>query len=479
MDILPVIVERTNRNPITTATTTEAEGGVEYFRDESGNDGEGRDGPSTDGRWKGRVVAVTSPMLCLAIVALIVAILVIGGLRLEHFRQRRLPLPARTVEVRYNDDGTGTKRTVRFKILQIADIHLGERPDTDWGPEQDRKTYVALEKIIGYERGTTSNDDDDDPDGGGWSTGNIGAGPIDLLLLSGDQLTWNGTASNANATLYYRQLGRFLSGFGIPWAMTFGNHDDGPNTPRDGNITNPHLRRDLYRTDSEFRLSRTKVGPSYLFGTTNYWLDIINDGKDRIDSRSFMLGRILVLDSGGGCLNQEITRGQIEWFQQTNVDHSVPVVAFQHIPTSDFQYSNDEDDGNGGDGNVCSGMNGDGGIAPLYDDAGIVAALWNASNVHFLGVGHNHGNDYCCPLNDWGQQGDQQQQRQRQQYSDREEMSLCFGRHSGYGGYGSWDRGSRVYELTWTTINGNVDSFGWKSWVRLESGEVVDYYGQN
>ena len=77
-------------------------------------------------------------------------------------------------------------------------------------------------------------------------------------------------------------------------------------------------------------------------------------------------------------------------------------------------------------------------------------------NVHFLAVGHNHGNSYCCPTS-----------------RNNGVLSLCFGRHSGYGGYGNLDRGARVYELSVDTENGY---FSYKSWVQMESGDVTEMY---
>lgn len=58
-------------------------------------------------------------------------------------------------------------------------------------------------------------------------------------------------------------------------------------------------------------------------------------------------------------------------------------------------------------------------------------------------------------------------------------LSLCFGRHSGYGGYGEFDRGSRIYELrirgTTVPMEGKkVVSF--HSWVQIESGNVTEEY---
>ena len=71
-----------------------------------------------------------------------------------------------------------------------------------------------------------------------------------------------------------------------------------------------------------------------------------------------------------------------------------------------------------------------------------------------LGVGHNHGNDFCCHAGGG--------------------LHLCYGRHTGYGGYGTWDRGARVYELSIDL--GTSGSFKWSSWVRMEDGSIIDAY---
>jgi len=44
-------------------------------------------------------------------------------------------------------------------------------------------------------------------------------------------------------------------------------------------------------------------------------------------------------------------------------------------------------------------------------------------------------------------------------------VNLCFGRHSGYGGYGNWMRGSRQILLDEKHITT-------KTWIRLEDGSV-------
>jgi hypothetical protein len=302
-------------------------------------------------------------------------------------------------------------QTWKFKILQIADIHLGEAEDTDWGPEQDRKTWIVLDKLISLES-------------------------PDLMVLSGDQVTANNCESNA--TEYYRLLGQFLSRYGIPWATIFGNHDDLDFEIPGTNLTKPakYSRKDLLEMDQSFLLSLTQEGPSNVFGTTNYVLDIPMGDRPA--------AQIIFLDTGGGSLPQAIQQSQVEWLEKECLFSSnLPAVAFQHIPTQDFHFNED----------VCQGFHGEG-VGSVDFDAGIVQALSNSGRVHFLGVGHNHGNDYCCP------------------YSDTK-LHVCYGRHSGYGGYGTWERGARVYELT-IHEEDPYHALHWKSWVRLESGRIVD-----
>eukprot|EP00522_Entomoneis_paludosa_P017279 CAMPEP_0172448024 /NCGR_PEP_ID=MMETSP1065-20121228/7127_1 /TAXON_ID=265537 /ORGANISM="Amphiprora paludosa, Strain CCMP125" /LENGTH=140 /DNA_ID=CAMNT_0013199405 /DNA_START=117 /DNA_END=539 /DNA_ORIENTATION=+ len=135
-------------------------------------------------------------------------------------------------------------------------------------------------------------------------------------------------------------------------------------------------------------------------------------------------------------------------------------MAFSHIPTQEFVYTEQQ----------CVGENNDGGFSPPRDgDAGLVPTLQqNLSNVFALAVGHNHGNDYCCALSASNNDSSSQ-------------LHLCFGRHSGYGGYGSWDRGARLYQLEFQgSSNGNQgmqkSNFAWKSWVVMESGDIQDEY---
>jgi len=155
-------------------------------------------------------------------------------------------------------------------------------------------------------------------------------------------------------------------------------------------------------------------------------------------------------------------------------DGRIPAIAFQHVPSSREAFSF-ADDG------TCLGSAGDGNdkLDPLDRDAGIVDALLRAGNVHLLAVGHNHGNDYCCPISsaattsvdrEGGGSGSSDRRR-------RTELHVCFGRHSGYGGYGDFARGARMYELSLLDNDSSSHQLlAWRSWVRMESGHVVDEY---
>lgn len=320
-----------------------------------------------------------------------------------------------------------------FKIVQITDIHLGEAENLDWGPLQDVHTWHVLDSVLKAEA------------------------PIDLLVLGGDQLTANNCEKNATA--YYQELGDFLSNFGVPWALIFGNHDDTAYEPPNHGERIPakYSRRDLLEVDQAFPLSLTQSGPRTIDGTSNYVLDIYDGSPGEM-----VAAQVLLLDSGGGSIPSIISDSQISWVKEQISQSSVPAVAFQHIPTEAHRYAND---------GRCQGLHDDG-FNPVDYDGGIVEALSETGRFFFLGVGHDHGMGYCCK---YGGEGERDQ--------DSGGMHVCFGRHSGYGGYGHWERGCRIYELSFDAENRMEDSqtsktasMRWKSWVRLERGDIVDEF---
>jgi hypothetical protein len=119
----------------------------------------------------------------------------------------------------------------------------------------------------------------------------------------------------------------------------------------------------------------------YVYGVSNYILNVTLQDSLGV--------QIILLDSGGRMIDEAIRANQLTWL--TNVRHvDTPAVAFQHILTNEFVF-NDA---------LCIGSYGDGTIdTPMAGDAVIVNhLLTDDGNVMFLSTGHDHGNDYCCPL---------------------------------------------------------------------------------
>jgi Calcineurin-like phosphoesterase len=241
----------------------------------------------------------------------------------------------------------------------------------------------------------------------------------------------------------------------------FGNHDD---ANRFGTNQTKTSREELLRTDQQFPLSLSRATKG-LFGTSNYLVEIHYPSQwsqqQQQHRKDTVALQLFFLDSGGGVLPQMLATNQIQWFQQQHRNDVKGVIVFQHIPAFQFAYN----------GRVCRGLHDDP-VDFIHPDPGIVQVLQEAGNVQLLASGHDHGNDYCCATN-----------FSSNSPTKSSNLHLCFGRHSGYGGYGKWDRGARVYKLelvnrpSESSFSGMGDSLlRWKSWVRNESGGILDRY---
>lgn len=119
------------------------------------------------------------------------------------------------------------------------------------------------------------------------------------------------------------------------------------------------------------------------------------------------------------------------------VNGPLPSFGFFHIPL--YQHRSVYDP------STCFGMKEDG-TSGQFRDAGLLDAMEKQGDVKAVFSGHFHGNDFCCPL-----QG----------------VELCFGRRTGYGGYGTWLQGTRVLTLH------QDNPWDYSLHVRLENGDIL------
>ncbi|KAN0045324.1 hypothetical protein ACTA71_005701 [Dictyostelium dimigraforme] len=318
----------------------------------------------------------------------------------------------------------------RFKIIQFTDIHFGEGENETWGKEQDKNSTKVMNTIIDKEEN------------------------VDLILFTGDLITGNNI--NGNVTQYWENAINVAKKRNIPWAITFGNHDDLSSNDNGS-------RYDLMQFDIKLG-SHSKLGPISIPGVSNYNLNIYGHNNDRT------LAILWLFDSGDGendCNNHQIinnnfkkrgfgnqykcntyiTKEQIEWYENETLkyqfgDEKLPLWegAFFHIPLQEYMLV-----WNYG---VCFGFNNDS-IACQKTNSGLFNKFVEIGRIRMISVGHNHGNDFC---------------------SNFDNIKMCFGRHSGYGGYGTWERGARVIELIHNPIKNKVTS---KTYITFETGQQL------
>lgn len=350
--------------------------------------------------------------------------------------------------LRFTAEGT-------FQIAIFGDLHFGEAEDTSWGPLQDVNTLKVMKNVLANEESQ-------------------------LVVLNGDLITGENTFKE-NSTNYIDEIVAPLLESGLPWASTYGNHDS------DFNLS----RESIYAREKTYDNSLTQcmVNASDA-GVTNYYLPVYSNGNSTVP--------IMILwffDSrGGNHYQQEAADGSsigqpnwvgssvVSWFEQardnltSTYGTSLPSLAFVHIPVDAFLAFQEE----GVDANAEPGINADiplsqQGVASgqgdsetvfTYDgqDVPFMQALLRTENLMAVFSGHDHGNDWCFKWNS----------KLAGMTLTGNGLNLCFGRHTGYGGYGSWTRGSRQVLVSLDML-GNAT----ETWTRLEDGSTTGLVNLN
>ena len=290
----------------------------------------------------------------------------------------------------------------------------------------------------------------------------------DLVVLNGDLI--NGDTSYAhNASLYLDQIVQPMVDRNLTWASTYGNHDH--SYPLNGSA--------IYQRERRFSGSRTiSMVNGSLAGPTNYYLPV--HGCADCDPELILW----FFDSRGGSYNENdpqpnwVDESVVNWFTETNdalvskYNRTIPSLAFAHIPVGATcvlrERGVDRHRQPGIDEDVeCAQQSQnwcpDGTQSDNCDHGGqdepFMKALVATKGLMGLFYGHDHGNSWCYK---W----DEQLPGMDVTGSG---INLCYGQHTGYGGYGDWIRGSRQLIVSRDALNdGVVDTR-----IRLESGNIV------
>ncbi|KAL9155095.1 hypothetical protein ABFS82_10G159300 [Erythranthe guttata] len=330
-----------------------------------------------------------------------------------------------------------------FKIALFADLHFGEDTWTAWGPRQDLNSARVMSSVLDQEQ-------------------------PDFVIYLGDVITANNVVVK-NASLYWDKALSPTRNRGIPWSTIFGNHDDAPfewpiewfsqsgipqihcpdtNSPFPGceecgfrGTTRLELMKNEIERNS---LSYSKKGPKNLWPSVSNYVLKLSSSDDSQKAMIFMY----FFDSGGGSYPKVISDSQVKWFQrkskEVNPHARMPEIIFWHIPSEAYKTVAPKFETTSK--HYCVGSIFSEDVAAQEGEMGIMKVLEERPSVKAVFVGHNHGLDWCCPYT-------------------KKLLWLCFARHSGYGGYGNWDRGARIIEI-------NERPFSLKSWITMEDGHL-------
>lgn len=303
-----------------------------------------------------------------------------------------LNLNAQKPVLKFNQDG-------KFKIVQFTDTHV------IYG---DSRSDVAIERMNEV----------------------LDAEKPDFVIYTGDVI-FGRPAKESLARAIEPVVSR-----GIPFGVTWGNHDDEQDLSR----------KELYDLikDIPNNLTSTVEG---ITGVTNYVLTLKDRaGKDACALYMFDSNAYSTLEGIKGY--GWVAHDQIGWYKEqskklteANGGTPLPALSFFHIPFPEFS------EAVSADGVFMIGSRKEK-VASAKINSGLAVAMLEAKDVMAVSVGHDHVNDYMVEWNG---------------------LMLCYGRYTGgstvyhdiHGG-----NGARVFELT-------EGERAFKTWVRLKDNKIL------
>lgn len=290
----------------------------------------------------------------------------------------------------------------KFKILQLTDTHYIAGDDRSEAALNNVRQMLELEKP-------------------------------DLVIHTGDVIF----GKPAEKSL--RQILKPMSDKKVPFAVTFGNHDD----------EFDKTREELYDIIGTIPYSVTSSTKN-IYGVTNYALTLSSYANKNIkwvlylfDSNSYPT--INDFKGYGHIHFDQIAwyRQQSRYFAEMNGGKPIPALAFFHIPLPEYKDAID----NNKDG-FMTGTRGESICSPDIN-SGLYVSMKEMGDIQAVFAGHDHNNDFASR---WGN------------------MFFIYGRFSGCDTvYNDLKPGGgRVIELT-------EGEEGFSSWIRLYGGKTIQY----
>jgi hypothetical protein len=232
-------------------------------------------------------------------------------------------------KLRFRPDG-------KFVIMQMTDLH--------WNPERGDQMWDVLRNAIK-------------------------AVKPDLIMLTGDIVTGPDTRNG------WEKVTSVIVESGIPWAVTFGNHD------KEFEMTKPEIV-DLLKTKPG---NLTENGPENVSGNSNFILKIASSKTSSKTASVLYCFDTRQQEDG-------IDSTQIEWYRQNskalsaaNGNKPLPGLAYFHIPVTEFKFIANNTTTIGAFGEpVCD---------PPYN-SGALTAFAEGGDVMGAFVGHDHSNNF-------------------------------------------------------------------------------------
>lgn len=297
--------------------------------------------------------------------------------------------------------------------------------------------------------------------------------PPELVVLNGDLINGDTTWAD-NSTHYIDQIVAPIIQRNLTWASTYGNHDHSYYSDGDEILK----REQLWSGARTQKMVSTKDA-----GTTNYYLPVYSSSCTGDSCSPELI--LWFFDSRGGYYFQGDPQGNwvdtsvVTWFNETNASlvkkHGavIPSLAFVHIPINATWAAQTEV---GLDPHYQPGINAEAACAQqgagwcsnndIYEtcdygaqDVPFMQALVAVPGIMGLFYGHDHGQSWCYKWDSL----------LPGMTIEGNGLNLCYGQHSGYGGYGDWIRGARQIVVT----QDKLKDFAVDTHIRLESGQIV------